>query len=193
MRKSRSILSEVLLVSGVALVPASAATLSNISWTSHGGGYVNDTIVNGSTSPLAFTVTTDLAQPFLNAPDSTITLDCGRYYAIAFGNYGAHTGAGTVSFLLDGVTPYSQSVLFPEPFAVSGEFASFVLPGGDTVTISATGLSADRIRIYPDGGGLTGDGTPDAFYQFNFVPEPTALTLLGAGTLGLLFRRKRKA
>jgi len=153
---------------GIAAILVSAGTISRIIWTSRGGTYINDTIVNATTSPLAFTATNDLAQPFLNAPDSTLTLNYGSYYAIAFRGYGAHIGAGTVSFLLDGVTGYSQNVTFPDPTSASGVFARFELPGGDTVTISATGRSADLIRVVADGPGLAGDGEPDAFYQFNY-------------------------
>ncbi|QTN30857.1 hypothetical protein HZ994_00455 [Akkermansiaceae bacterium] len=159
------------LAFGVAAGPAIAAGISDITWTSNEGAYINDTIVNGSTSPLAFTPTADLAQPFLNESDSTITLSYGSYYAISFRNFGAHIGPGSISFVLDGVT-YSQNVVFPDPTSPSGVFASFALPGGDFVTVSATGLSADRIRIIADGSGLAGDGTPDAFYQFNYFVIP---------------------
>lgn len=158
-------------------VQVSAGSITGISWTSRAGAYANDTLVNGNTSPLAFTATNNLAEPFLNSTDSTITLNYGSYYAISFRDFGSHIGAGTVSFLLDGVTEYSQSVTFPDPTAASGVFASFALPGGDTVTISATGLSADRIQIVADGPGLTGDGVPDAFYQFNYSPNAVAPTL----------------
>ncbi len=169
------------LLAGIAVVPVSAATISRIIWTSHSGTYINDTIVNGTTSPLAFTATNDLAQPFLNATDSTITLNYGNYYAIAFRAYGAHTGSGTISFLLDGVTEYSQNVIFPDPTLPSTTIAAFPLPGGDNLTISATGFAADRIRIVADGGGLAGDGVPDAFYKFDYTCSslPT-LTILPA-------------
>jgi hypothetical protein len=161
--------------------PVAAGTLSRVSWKSHSDTYVNNTIVDGTTSPLGFTATNDLAQPFLNAPDSTVALTYGSYYAISFHSYGAHTGPGTVSFLLDGVTEYSQSVTFPDPTLVSGVFASFALPGGDTVALSATGLAADRIRIVADGPGLAGDGVVDAFYQFNYARAVApALTLVPA-------------
>jgi len=156
---------------GMAVGSVSAGAISDIAWTSNNGSYINDTIVNGSTSPLAFTTTSDLAQPFLNASDSTVTLSYGSYYAISFRDFGAHVGVGTVSFVLDGVV-YSKNVVFPNPTTVSGVFANFALPGGDTVTVSATGLSADRIRIAADGPGLAGDGTPDAFYQFNYLIAP---------------------
>lgn len=149
--------------------PGFAGTLTRITWVSHEGTYVNDTIVNGTTSPLAFTATNNLVQSFLNAADSTISLTYGSYYAISFRTYGSHTGAGTVSFVLDGVTTYSQDVTFPDPTVASDVFGSFTLPGGDTVTISGTGLAADRIRVVADGAGLIADGTPDAFYLFNYT------------------------
>jgi hypothetical protein len=189
------------LVVCASLIPAFAAgTLTNISFTSNGGTYITDTIVGNATSPLAFTAPTDLAQPFLNASDSSITLGYGSYYAIAFRSFGAHVGAGTVSFLLGGTTPYSQNVTFPDPTAASGVFATFALPGGDTVTISSTGLSADRIRVVADGGGLAPDDTSDAFYLFNYTrgaqPVPTmsqwglaALGILLAALTGLVLRR----
>ena len=159
------------LLAGIAVVPDSAATITRIIWTSHNGTYINDTIVNGTTSPLAFTATNDLAQPFLNATDSTIALNYGTYYVISFRGYGAHTGSGTISFLLDGVTEYSQNVIFPDPTLPSDVFAAFALPGGDRLTISATGFSADRIRIIADGAGLAGDGVPDAFYRLIHMPS----------------------
>ena len=161
-----------------------AGTLTSISFTSNGGAYINDTIVNG-TSPLGFTATNDLAQPFLNAADSTVTLNYGTYYAISFLGFGAMTGPGTVSFLLDGVTTETQDVVFPDPALASGTFASFVLPNGDMVTISATGLAADRIQISADGGGLSGDGTPDAFYLFSYTrAADTVLPLLNIAPAG---------
>jgi hypothetical protein len=166
--------------------PAAAGTLTDISFTSNSGSFINDTIIN-FTSPLAFTAATGLNQPFLNAVDSTISLGYGTYYAISFLGFGAHQGPGTVSFLLDGA-PFSQAVTFPNPGAASGVFASFALPGGDSVTISATGLSADRIRIVANGGGLVGDQTPDAFYLFAYsdarqsvIPVPAAGWLLASG------------
>ena len=162
------------LLAGAMLLPAfAAATISRITFTSNGGSYINDSIVDGTTSPLAFTAQTGLAQPFLNAGDSTITLGYGSYYAITFRTFGAHIGPGTVSFLLNGVTPYSQNVTFPDPTSASGVFASFTLPGGDSVTISASGLAADRIRVVADGAGLFTDGTPDAFYVFNYTAAVT--------------------
>jgi|ERR1035437_4596137 uncharacterized protein (TIGR03382 family) len=191
----QSLLSALLL--GTSLVPASAATISSISFTSNSGNYINDTIANGTTSPLAFTATTNLAQPFLNAADSTITLDYGSYYAIAFLGFGQHLGVGTVAFLLDGATLYSQTVTFPDPASASSVFADFSLPGGDSVTIQATGLSADRIRIVADGGGLTTDGTPDAFYLFDFtsgtqgVPEPATGALAAGGLVTAWILRRR--
>ena len=148
--------------------PLHAGTLSRIRWTSNSGIYINDTIVDAATSPLAFTATNDLAQPFLNAADSTISLGYGSYFAITFRGH-AHIGVGTISFLLDGVTTYTQNVTFPDPFSASGVFARFTLPDGDMVTVSATGYAADRIQVVADGGGLTGDGNPDAFYHFNYL------------------------
>jgi hypothetical protein len=159
------------MAAALAAVSVSAGSISNMTWTSRNGTYINDTIVNGTTSPLAFTATNDLAQPFLNAIDSTITLNYGNYYAIAFHSFGAHLGEGTVSLVLDGVV-HSQNVVFPDPTSASGVFARFALPGGDAVTISATGLSADRIRVIADGAGLAADGTPDAFYHFNYFVAP---------------------
>jgi hypothetical protein len=179
-------------------LPVSAATISDISFTSNSGNFINDTILNG-TSPLAFTATTDLAQPFLNSPvDSTVTLDYGSYYAISFLGFGEMLGDGTISFLLNGVTPFSQDVTFPDPTAAGPAFATFALPGNDSVTVSTTGLSADRIQIADDANGLNPDGTPDAFYLFNFTsgsgsatPEPASLAMFGAG-LGVIFALRRR-
>lgn len=183
-----------------ALAPAGAVTLTDISFTSNGGAFINDTIVNG-TSPLAFTATTNLSQPFLNAADSTLSLGYGNYYAIAFLGFGQHQGPGIISFRVDGgAVPVAQSVTFPDPSMSSGVFANFALPGGDSVTVAATGLSADRIRIVADGGGLQADGTADAFYAFNYtsgvsaVPEPVTTMMFASGlaVLGLLSKRRRR-
>lgn len=183
---------------GLSISPSWASTITNVSFTSNGGAFINDTIAEGTTSPLAFTSTTDLAQPFLNAADSTVSLGYGTYYAIAFLGFGSHQGAGTVAFLLNGVSTVSQAVTFPNPTAASANFATFALPGGDSLTISATGLSADRIKIAIDGNGLTADGNPDAFYLFSFVqgssaiPEPAAAMLCGLGAVILgMWRLKR--
>ncbi len=187
-----------LLLAGIATFPLSAGTISGISFTSNGGSFINNTIVDG-TSPLAFTANTGLAQPFLNSADSTITLGYGSYYAIAFLGFGEHIGAGTISFTLDGVGLFSQSVTFPNPASASAVFASFALPGGDAVTVSATGLSADRISIAADGSGLLAGGGPDAFYQFAFtqrqgssVPEPATGVLLVGGFATMLAVRRRR-
>ena len=70
--------------------------ISNISngMTFWDGAYINDTIAEGFTSPLAFTATGGLSQPFLNNSDSTIALPYGTYFAISFRAFGAMTGPG---------------------------------------------------------------------------------------------------
>lgn len=176
---------------------AAAGTLTNISFVSNGGTFINDTIVGNGTSPLAFTATGATSNPFLNNSDSTISLSFGNYYAIAFLGFGQHLGSGTVSFRLDGTTNFSQNVTFPANSPGGVAFASFSLPGGDTVQISTTGLSADRIRIVADGGGLTTDGTLDAFYQFSYtaasaVPEPSSIGLAIVGLAALALRRRHQ-
>lgn len=185
----------VLLASAV--LPVCAGTLTNISFVSNNGSFVNDTIVEGGTSPLAFTNTLNTNQPFLNNGDSTVSLSFGDYYAISFLGFGQHLGSGTVSFLLDG-SPFSQNVTFPANSPGGVNFAFFNLPGGETVSISTTGLSADRIRIVADGGGLTPDGTNDAFYLFTYsndqsaVPEPASFLLAGAGIAAVIGLRSRR-
>jgi hypothetical protein len=187
MKKFAGVLFGLSLASGL-LNGAAAATLTNISFVSNGGSFVNDTIVGNGTSPLAFTATTSLNQPFLNAADSSISLGYGTYYAISFLGFGQHSGVGGVSFVLDGSITFSSLVTFPDPAVVSAPFATFNLLGGDTLTISATGLSADRIRIVADGGGLFQDQVRDAFYLFTYapgqasvIPVPAAGWLLASG------------
>lgn len=198
----KTLLSTVLAVSAF---PISAATITNITFTSNGNTFQNDTIPGptgpfSATAPLGFTATTNLAQPFLNAADSSLTLNYGSYYAIAFLGFGSHVGTGSVSFLLNGITPVSQVVSFPTPGLASPVFANFALPGGDAVTISSTGLSADRIQLLADGAGLTPGGGADAFYLFNFtagsssqVPEPATATFFAAGLAVMLIAARRRS
>ena len=182
---------------GMAAISLPAATINNIRFYASDFGYINDTIVNG-TSPLAFTNKADLKQPFLNAIDSTITLNYGSYYAIGFLGVKQLQGAGTISFLLNNTTPYSANVLFPDPLAAGPIFAAFSFPGGDLVTVAPTGLLADRIRISGDGSGLHTDGSLDAFYAFNFTsgtasstPEPATFAMFGTGVAAILAVRRR--
>jgi hypothetical protein len=178
----------------LASASTSSALLSDI-FRSNGGSFGNDTIPN-FTSPLAFTEDTGRAEPVLNASNSTISLNYGTYYAIAFISP-RHVGAGEISFSVDGGPLITQAVTFPIPTAASAVFASFSLINGDTVTMSALGLSADRIRIVGDGGGLAPDGTADAYYKFDYIsaiPEPaTAALLIGGGMLALALGRRRRA
>ena len=123
-----------------AMAPARAATLTDIGFKSNGMSFINDTIAEGSTSPLAFTADSGLNQPFLNAADPSICPGFGSYDAIAFLGFGQHVGPGLVSFREDGGALVTQNVTFPDPASASGVFASFELPGGGTATIAATGL-----------------------------------------------------
>lgn len=166
-----------------------AATLTDISFISNNSSFVNDTILNFA-SPLAFTTTMGLDQPFLNDSNSTISLGYGEYYAITFLGFGSHVGNGQVSFRVDGGPLITENVVFPDPTLSDIVFANILLPGGDTVTISTTGLSADRIRILADGGGLQADGTLDAFYRFTYIPEPSVCSFLPLAML-LAARRRR--
>ena len=187
------------LTTVAANAPAGASTLTDISFVSNSGNYINDTIVNGTTSPLAFTANTGLFSPFLNAADSTITLGFGNYYAIAFLGFGETVGAGQISFRENGGALITEQVTFPDPAMVSGNFANFTLASGDHLKISATGKSADRISIIADGAGLQPDGTPDAFYTFSYsgpsaVPESASAGMLTAGLamVGLAVTRRRR-
>lgn len=196
----KNILAAAALGLSVGVLPGAglAGTLTNISFISNGGAHVNNTIAPDFASPLAFTATSGLNQPFLNAANSTISLGYGTYYAIAFlDRSSSHFGSGVVSFLLDGTTSFSSIVNFPNPAAASPVFASLALPGGDSVTVSATGLSADRIRVIADGGGLFPDQVPDAFYLFTYasgqtsvIPLPAAGWLLAGGLAFMGFGRR---
>lgn len=170
--------------------PICAATLTDLSFTSNSGGFINNTIVDG-TSPLGITLP-GLGQSFLNNEDSTISLPFGAYYAYSFAGFGQHVGSGTISGRFDGA-PFSGAVTFPSDLVAVANFFTFTFVSGDTLKVGTTGLSADRIRIVADGGGLVPDGTTDAIYSFNFttVPEPTSITLIGIGMIGALARRSR--
>jgi hypothetical protein len=180
------------------LAPACAGTLTDISFTSNFGNWVNTTTYDGDTLPIAFTAPTGLNQPFLNAADSSVSLSYGSYYAIVTtGLYWKHVGAGSVALRVDGAL-FTQNVTFPDPASPSAVFASFALPGGDSVRIAATGLSADRLSLIADGQGLVPDGIPDAYYIFSYisaVPEASTGLMLAGGlaVLGLLRTRSRRA
>ena len=186
------------LLAAVALSTLSAnALITEVSFSSNGGSFVNDTIANG-TSPIGFTNTGGTANAFLNNADSTLTgLAYGSYYAIAFLGFGQHLGAGTFSVRENGVL-FSTSLTFPSVLTCCTQFASLSLAGGDSVTLATTGLSADRIRVFGDGAGLNPDGTADVFYQFTFtqgggaVPEPGSAVLLAIGVSALGFVRFRR-
>lgn len=195
MQKS-TLIKAFILTSLIAGQSATAGVITNISFVSNGGAFVNDTIIGNSTSPLAFTLAGATSNPFLNNADSTISLGFGDYFAIAFQGFGQHLGNGTVSFLLDG-TLFTQNVIFPDNSSGGVSFATFNLSGGDTVQLSTTGLSADRISIIANGVGLQTNGTADAFYRFSYsggttnnVPEPTSLSIAAIG-LGALVRGRR--
>lgn len=171
--------------------PVCAATLTNLSFISNGGVFINNTIVD-TTSPLGITLPS-LGQTFLNNPDSTISLTIGDYYAYSFAGTGKHVGPGTISGEFDG-NPFSSAVTFPTDLSTVANFFTFTFPDGETLYVGTTGLSDDRIRIVSDGGGLAPDGNQDAIYSFNFsaVPEPTSTTLIGIGMIGALTRRSRR-
>gem|GEM_PF-6483541 len=76
-------------------------------------------------------------------------------------------------------------------------FATFNLPNNEIATFETTGLTADRIKIFPSGGGLAGDGVQDAFYLLTYgssdsaIPEPSTLGLAAAALGGLAWVRRR--
>lgn len=176
-----------------------AGTITNIVFNTPNLGYQNDTIPSNGTSPIGFTNIGSLANPFLNNLDSSFAMSYGSYYAITPLGFGQHLGGGFVSFLLDGVTPFTQTVTFPAASPGGVIFATFSLPGGDSVQISTTGLSADRTRVVADGGGLVPDGFLDEFSLFVYrsgavtgTPEPSSLGLAAAGLASLAVRLRRK-
>jgi hypothetical protein len=195
----RSLSTLLLFVS--ATLSASAGTLTNIDFSFNSPEYRVDTIVN-ATAPLAFINVGNTGNPFLNNPDSTISLGYGTYYAIATfvpSNPTSRLAGNPVSIALvvDGASFVSQIVNFPPSSTTSGAFATINLPGGETVTLSATALTADRVRVAIDGSGLVGDGSPDTFYFFtyapaNAIPEPATIWLSGTGLAALAVARKRR-
>lgn len=183
----------VCAVLAVAAVPAAAGSaLTNIEFISNGGAFINNTIAEWFSSPLAFT-SPSLGEPFLNNADSSITLGYGDYFAYAFAGYGQHVGVGTISGLKGGVS-FSVAANFPADLGSAATFFSHTFADGDTLTVGTTGLSADRVRIFADGGGLLPDGVGDAVYSFSFAPipepVPAAMLLAGLAVLGLIRRRR---
>ena len=185
------------LLAAMAISTLSAGVITEALFSSNGGSFINDTIADGVTAPLGFTNTGGTADAFLNNANSTITgLAYGSYYAITFLGFGQHIGTGTFSVRHDGVL-FSTAVTFPSDLTCCTQFASLSLPGGDSVTLATTDLSADRIAIIADGAGLTPGGAADAFYLFTFtqgaaVPEPGSAVLLATAVFALGFARFRK-
>ncbi len=183
-----------LVVMSGAAASAQAGTLTDLAFISNGGSYINNTIVDGTTSPLAFTQPS-LGAAFLNAADSTVALGFGAYFAYAFAGFGQHAGSGSLSGKRDGVS-FSTAVAFPSDLSLTGTFLTYTFGDGETISLGTTGLIADRIRIVADGNGLVPDGATDAIYRFNYasatpVPEPSTVALLLAG-LGLVTLMKRR-
>jgi hypothetical protein len=171
---------------------ATAGTLTELAFTSNGGSFINNTIPDFA-SPLGITANA-LGAPFLNAADSTVSLGFGTYLAYAFQGFGQHTGSGTISGRRDGV-PFSVAASFPADLSVAATFFSFSFGDGETITVSTTGLQADRIRIVADAGGLAPDGVNDGVYRLVYAPIPEAGTLAmmlgGLGVVTALARRRR--
>ena len=191
--KTLSLLAVLAALTGPALM---AGALTGIRFSS--GANINDTIPGDVTAPLAFTNTTDLLQPFLNNADSSISLGFGSYYAITYIGGSGHVGAGVISFSVNG-TPFSQNVVFPGITPGGVTFANFALPGGESVVISTTGLSADRIVGAANGAGLFPGGGPDNFYRFTYsdaassTPEPGTLCLAAFGVAVFGLKRRLQA
>lgn len=135
------------LIAAISPSSASIPFLSDLSFISNGGVYINNTIVD-TTSPLGITDPT-LGQPFLNNADSTISLAFDNYYAYSFAGTGKHVGAGTISGLYDG-TPFSAAVTFPSDLTTVATFFSYTFVGGETLKVGTTGLFDDRIQIVSD-------------------------------------------
>jgi PEP-CTERM motif len=194
----KSILLKAFILSSlIAGQSATAGEITNITFVSNFGNFANDTINGNRSSPLGITLAGATDNPFLNNADSTVSLGFGDYFAIAFQGFGQHLGDGVVSFLLDG-TLFTQNVVFPDNSSGGVSFATFNLSGGDTVQLTTTGLSADRIRIVADGAGLQADNAPDAFYRFSYidgtpnnnVPEPASLSIAAIGLAALVLGRR---
>jgi hypothetical protein len=77
----------------------------------------------------------------------------------------------------------------------SGDFGSFI--GGGTVDFTARALFTTTAIFTGDDGFFQGN-TPNAQFEvsitYEYVPEPTAMALLGiAGVVTMTFRRRRRA
>lgn len=193
-------LGALLLTSFLFTSSAVAGTLTNLTFTSSNGAFINDTVPNG-TSPIGFTLLGSTTNPFLNNADSSVSLGFGSYYGITAGGFGQHSGAGSIAFRLDDTTNFSQNVSFPDNLTSGQILASFVLPGGDTLEVSTTGIFADRVRIFADGVGLATDNIADPFWLFTYtsgstdnseVPEPSSIALGLCGLAVIAWRRHQK-
>lgn len=193
-------LGALLLTSFLFASSAFAGTLTNLTVTSNGGTFINDTIEN-FTSPIGFTLLGSTTNPFLNAANSNISLGYGSYYAITSGGFGQHLGAGSFAFRLDDTDNFSQNVNFPDNVTPGQIIATFNLPGGDIVQLSTTGIFADRVAILVNGAGLTAGGSADPFWLLTYtsanangspIPEPSSIALGVCGLAAIAWHRRQK-
>ena len=122
----------------------------------------------------------------------TISIDFG-FVDPATGLYTAGPPVGSVEYLVN-VDPTSPTDLVPISTsydASSGFSTSYVVSSSAEPAIEAVPYDANGNPIVIPG--VDGDNVAQGFVTALYVPEPSAIVLLGIGGIGLLARRRRAA
>lgn len=131
------------------------------------------------------------SNPLLNAANTSVDLDFGTYYT-----YAEPTLLGFGSALRV-IVDFSDGTALVDTFKV-GSFNSttpwVLITGSPDISISGTGLNADRVSVLDLPFSLHSDGIRDYVTQLTIVPEPATIGLIALGLLagGLCRSRLRR-